>query len=319
MTKEEWDPWWNEFLRTRKLRKKVRELDESDCLAGSKPLTKELCYEVYNNYDIVSEKREEIKQDLVNVLGKLEQVHLQSGRVKTKESLIEKIIRKRYEYVDSQTSGYAIIDSTNYSDIITDLVGIRLIVNYRGKWQDIHEEVLRMFPLMDLSSYDGKEHLSHIDGKSFLAEIPKVYYAKGDSIDQYLAANLKTEEHTQGYRSIHYIISYQNCYVELQVRTIYDEAWSDCDHSYVYKQEAKPNNRALKKLSHILCIITNVANDIGDNMHDIYEDERFSDVDGDVWKASLDDISFINDVLGRLKEAETELEEFSNKLEIENC
>lgn len=30
----------------------------------------------------------------------------------------------------------------------------------------------------------------------------------------------------------------------------------------------------------------------------------------DVWKASLDDISFINDILGRLKESETELEEF---------
>lgn len=43
MTKEEWDPWWNDFLRTKKLRMKVRELDESDCLVGIKPLTKELC------------------------------------------------------------------------------------------------------------------------------------------------------------------------------------------------------------------------------------------------------------------------------------
>lgn len=318
MTKEEWDPWWNDFLRTKKLRMKVRELDESDCLVGIKPLTKELCYEVYNNYDAISKQREQIKQDLVNVLGKLEQVHLQSGRVKTKESLIEKIIRKRHEYIGSKTSGYACIDSANYSDIITDLVGIRLIVNYRGKWQDIHKEVLNMFPLMELSSYNGVEHLPHVKGKSFLAEIPKAYYAPGDSIEQFIEANLEVKEHTQGYRSIHYVISYQNCYVELQVRTIYDEAWSDCDHSYVYKHEAKPNNRALKKLSHILCEITNVANDIGDNMHDIYEDERLSDADGDVWKASSDDICFFNKMINKLKKAEAELEDFANRLEIGN-
>lgn len=41
------------------------------------------------------------------MLGGLAQVHLQSGRVKEKDSLIEKVIRKRYEYIGSKTSAYA--------------------------------------------------------------------------------------------------------------------------------------------------------------------------------------------------------------------
>lgn len=317
MTNEEWDTWWEKYLTEKKLRKKVEELDQVDQLDGLEPLTKKICYEVYYNYDTIEKEREAIKKELINELGQLEQVHLQSGRVKRKLSLIEKIIRKRYEYIGSQTSGYTHLNSTNYSDIITDLVGIRLIVNYRGKWQQIHEKILTLFPLKDLSLYDEVEHLPHIKNEQFLAEIPIAYYAKGDSIEQYLLANIKVKEHTEGYRSIHYVFSYKECYVELQVRTIYDEAWSDCDHSYVYKHEAKPNNRALKQLSHILCEITNVANDIGDNMHDAYTDERFAGAEGDKWKASQEDVMFLNDLLKKLRDAEMELGKFIDRLEVE--
>jgi ppGpp synthetase/RelA/SpoT-type nucleotidyltranferase len=316
MMKEEWNTWWNKFLQSNHLQDKVRELDEVDRLDGMEPLTEKICYEVYHNYDDIAAGREGIKQELLNSLGQLEQVHLESGRVKKKDSLIEKIIRKRYEYIGSRTSGYAHINGNNYADIITDLVGIRLIVNYRGKWQEIHQQILTDFPLKELSLYGGVEHLPHIKDEAFLAEIPTVYYAQGDSIEQYLSQNLKVKEHTQGYRSIHYVISYKECYVELQVRTIYDEAWSDCDHCCVYKHEAQPNNRALRKLSHILCEITNVANDIGENMHDAFNDERFSDADGDIWKASEADIQFMKDMLKKLKDAENELEEFTKKLKI---
>lgn len=314
MTNEEWHKWWSTFLHDRKLLNKVRELDQIDALKGHDTLTEKICYEIYQNYDKIEKARSEIKNSLVNTLGQLEQVHLQSGRVKTKNSLIEKIIRKRYENIGSETSDYADIDSSNYLDIITDIIGIRLIVNYRGKWQDIHNEILKRFPLKELQAYDRVEHLPHIRGENFLAEIPVVYYAKGDSIEQYRLQHLVAKEHKKGYRSIHYVISYQDCYVELQVRTIYDEAWSDCDHRYVYKHEAKPNNLALSSLSHILCIITNVANDIGDNMHDIFEDNRFSGVAGSYWIASEKDIQFFKDRLVKLKEAEEDLKSFISKL-----
>lgn len=89
---------------------------------------------------------------------------------------------------------------------------------------------------------------------------------------------------------------------------------SDCDHNYVYKHDAKPNSLALSKLSAILCQLTNVANDIGDNMHDIYEEERFSEPDGSEWKATKADISFFTDAVDRLKEAQEKLKTFTGQL-----
>ena len=318
MTTVEWEKCWGNFLEKKKLRNIIKELDEADGLDGRQGFTKQICYEVYCHYDDIKEGLETVKRDLIDSFGQLEQVHLQSGRVKTKESLIEKIIRKRYAYSNSQTSGYACIDSVNYMKVITDLAGIRLIVNYRGKWQNIHDEILKSFPLKDFEAYEKTEHLPHVEGEAFLAEIPIVYYAQGDAVVQYVNAGLKTKQHRQGYRSIHYVISYQNCYVELQVRTIYDEAWSDCDHSYVYKHEAKPNNLALSKLSQILCEITNVANDIGDNMHDVYEKDSFSGVDGDIWKATREEIFFFDEMADRLQKAETALRDFARRLKAED-
>ncbi len=315
MTIDEWQEWWQTFLKEKKLQGKIEELDAADQVNGNEPQTEKICFEVYHNYDKIKGDLEEIKKELVDILGQLEQVHLQSGRVKKKDSLIEKIIRKRHLYHRSQTSNYARINSQNYRDIITDLAGIRLIINYRGKWQDIHNEILKGFPLKERELYDGIEHLPHREGEKFLAEIPIVYHAHDDSIEQYSQAGLKTEEHEQGYRSIHYVISYKGYYAELQVRTIYDEAWSDCDHSYVYKHEAKPNNLALHNLSDILCKITNVANDIGDNMHDVFTYEKFSGAEGDIWMASSEDIKFFNDMVVKLREAEEELSAFVNRLQ----
>lgn len=314
MTTDEWQKWWSEFLQDKKLLGMIRDLNEADRMNGKSDLTEAICYEVYNHYDEIKDGLEKIKKELVNTLGGLAQVHLQSGRVKGRDSLIEKIVRKRYEYIRSKTSAYARLSGDNYTEVITDLVGVKLIVNYRGKWQDIHREILKRFPLKESKAYDAVEHLPHEQGESFLAEIPIAYYAKGDWVEQYRLEGLKVKEHRQGYRSIHYVISYEMHYVELQVRTIYDEAWSDCDHNYVYKHDAKPNNRALRKLSSILCQITNVANDIGDNMHDIYEEERFSETDGSVWKATKKELDFFTAAVDRLRKAEEALTDFVGQM-----
>lgn len=163
MEQDNRDAWWEEFLKQHKLENKVRDLDAYDRKEGNEPKTKKICLEVYSKYDEIKQPLERIKKQLLDEVGKIEQVHLQSGRVKKKISLIEKIIRKRHEYIASQTSDYARLNSENYTDIITDLVGIRLIVNYRGKWQDIHKIVLDQFPLKELNSYENIDHLPHIE------------------------------------------------------------------------------------------------------------------------------------------------------------
>lgn len=313
--KDTWNDWWEDFLERKRLRNIVAELNELDSQLGRENLTEKICKAIYDGYDGRDIELQKVKKALSELLGDLDEVHLQSSRIKKKASLIEKVIRKRYENILSETSDYANLDDQNYAGIITDLVGIRLIVNYRGKWQDIHRKILEYFPIRALEEYQGVEHLPHMAGEQFLAEIPIAYYAEGDDLSQYKAMNLKVKLHKMGYRSVHYIISCQNVYTELQVRTIYDEAWSDCDHNYVYKQDANPNNRALKLLSQILCNLTNIANDIGENMHDIFQGDGLSDINGEKWVASGEVIEFYRSILKRLHGTETQLERFNSLLE----
>lgn len=305
-----WNEWWAGFLDRRKLINKVAELDELDRAFGRDPLTEAICRKVCLDYEDRLATLKLVRRELLNLLEGFDEVHLQSSRIKGKASLIEKIIHKRYEFISSATSEYAFLDESNYSKIITDLVGIRLIINYRGKWLDIHRKILESFPLSAAGGCQDGSHLSHVKGAQFLAETPKVYYAEGDRPEQYRRQGLKPELHEMGYRSIHYIISCREVYTELQVRTIYDEAWSDCDHNYVYKQEANPNSRALRMLSQILCSITNIANDIGDNMHDIYEGRGLSGADGDQWVASKEVIQFYQSILKRMEDAGQQLQAF---------
>ena len=136
----------------------------------------------------------------------------------------------------------------------------------------IHREILRTFPYVEnLQLYENGQLIPHAEsGSSLLAEIPKVYYAQGDQVDEFKAQGLETRLHKKGYRSIHYTVSFKKFYIEIQVRTIYDEAWSDCDHNYVYKQDENKSHSALESLSQILCDLTNISNDIGENMREIF-------------------------------------------------
>ena len=99
--------------------------------------------------------------------------------------------------------------------------------------------------------------------KNALVQIPTIYYAQGDNIEPYRKYHIVPKLHNMGYRSIHYTVCFESVYIEIQVRTIYDEAWSDCDHNYVYKQDENKSHSALEQVSQILCQMTNISNDLG--------------------------------------------------------
>lgn len=74
------------------------------------------------------------------------------------------------------------------------------------------------------------------------------------------------------YASIHYIINLGGRYVELQVRTIFDEAWCECNHDFVYKKQhqgAKVNQEILSRLSVILSQHTTAAESITSLMYEL--------------------------------------------------
>lgn len=210
---------------------------------------------------------------------------------------------------------YHNINEQNYNDIITDLIGIRLIISYRGRWIDLHKCIIEEFPYVeDIGEYNNNSFIPHPkDGKSILAEIPKVYYAYGDDLSIYENAVVEKKLKENGYRSVHYVVSFKGIYIEIQTRTIYDEAWSDCDHNYVYKQESHVSFSALSELSKVLSLLTNASNDLGEKMQYIFENEILQEKEGKYFLKSANSLK-IREISDRMKTACNLLDEFNDKV-----
>ena len=262
----DWDLYWDELIEDNKMQADIISLNEQDELRGyGEEHTKIICKEIYDDFTLANKELETVKQEFLTILGSLKNVHSFSSRLKAGDSLLLKIIRKRKEkYADIK---YREINAGTYRKTLGDIIGMRVILHYQGQWRDVHNELISVFPESD--TYPPKGFLPHREGEMFIAEEPKAYYAQGDDISQFEGV-IQAVPHKKGYRSKHYIISFKNAYIELQVRTIYDEAWSDCDHTYVYKNEANPNSLALTQMTHILSKVTKTASDISELMRAIY-------------------------------------------------
>lgn len=314
-----WCDYWPSFLDRERLNGVVAELTEQDKEENREQTIEDICKGVYLKYDQRDEERlKEVRIEFQKKIDKIAHVHLSTSRVKTIDSIIRKIIIKRSENYFSKTSPYARLTEDNYQDALTDLVGVRVILSYRGDWKKVHNELLGLFPLKEKSVYTGGL-LPHENGEAFMAEWPKAYYADGDDTSAYLKEGVKPSLHKKGYRSVHYTISFMDTYIELQVRTIYDEAWSDVDHRYVYKQEANPSNDALMELSGLLCHLTNLSNDIGEQMRAIYDGQKMSKVAEDgSWLVTENSKAFFLDVTTKLDECKRRFEDMCSRMVVED-
>ena len=267
----EWTDFWNSFLDTYKLNGMVKEIDSfSSC-----PI-EELCHKIYNDYNY--DRLNSIRKELIEEVESFPGVHLNTSRVKEIESLLKKVITKKYEWMMDPNNRYSKLTPGNYDKIITDLIGIRFILSYSGDWKSLHKQIVNRFPYMG-DDYSEDELIPIIEDKEFIAEIPKVYYSYGDDLSIYEGERVKTSIKPSGYRSVHYVVCYKGVYVEIQVRTIYDEAWSDCNHNYVYKHEENASHAALSELSDILCQYTNTCSDLVELMRSIYNDKSIIEKD----------------------------------------
>jgi putative GTP pyrophosphokinase len=169
---------------------------------------------IYEDYKKNKHIFEPAAKDIVERLLKLRQVHSVRYRIKDAEHLIEKIIRKR---ISSPSKSYTI---ANYKDKITDIIGVRAMHLYKSDWEGIGEFVE--------TTWTSKEK-------------PTANIRKGDSdeiIANFKSKGYKIHEHKYGYRSIHYIIESNptktTFIAELQVRTVFEEGWSEIDHDIRY-------------------------------------------------------------------------------------
>lgn len=313
-----WDEYWESLLNEKKLTNYVKEMDALDKVNKSGMSIEEICHKIYENHQEPSNQEfRDLREDFLNTIEDWKCVHLLSSRIKTVDSLLAKVIVKRHEQLGDKDKPYYRIDGSNYKELITDIVGVRLIINYRGFWKEIHEQMIQMFPYSDIEKYSSVKTLPHPEnGENLLAEIPKAYYAEGDDISGYeeLGDLIEPKQHEMGYRSIHYVVSYKGTYMEIQVRTIYDEAWSDCDHNYVYKKDEKNSNSALCEMSKILCQMTNVSSDIGDSMRDIFCEDKITDLKDGSWEAPAEIVKFLDKSAEQLERITENLQQFKSRV-----
>lgn len=185
-------------------------------------------------------------------------IHSIRSRVKDAEHLIVKIIRKKQE----NDLKYRNLDKNNYEKFITDLIGIRCLVLFKDDWENLHYYLLSKFE--NNVEYYVKDAVSDFDDNInhyYFAEKPKVHIRNGDARDGYEKV-LSPDCVLDGkvYRSIHYIIKYKGVYLEIQVRTIFEEGWGEVDHTIVYPYYQ--DDRILKEYTELLNRLSGLADEM---------------------------------------------------------
>jgi ppGpp synthetase/RelA/SpoT-type nucleotidyltranferase len=177
--------------------------------------------EIYKDYkNSIEEFSDQAEFIFKKIIG-FKNVHSCKFRVKDPEHLIEKIIRKNLVSLEK-------ITLKNYREKLHDLIGLRAIHLYKEDWESIDLQIRKRWG----DRLHGKPVANIREGDS--PEFIKLFEDAGGQI----------RKHQYGYRSIHYILTFNSdnqnkFYAELQVRTIFEEGWSEIDHDirYPYQQE----------------------------------------------------------------------------------
>ncbi|MEW6657850.1 MAG: hypothetical protein AB1424_04240 [Thermodesulfobacteriota bacterium] len=172
---------------------------------------------IHESYGKIKDDLQAAGNIVFDILRRNKKVHSIKMRIKNPDHLIDKLIRK---VIKEPSQG---INIDNYTIMITDLIGIRALHLFKEDWEPIHNFIIEKW-------------------EQQLHEKPLVYVRKGDPpefLKRYEGKDLIVEEHPRGYRSIHYLIETSltakiKFIVEIQVRTIFEEGWSEIDHQVRY-------------------------------------------------------------------------------------
>lgn len=178
-------------------------------------------------------------EDFFSLNTKLQKEHLPiihtiKSRLKSEESLRDKLQRKNEE---GKT-----ITNENFTNEITDLVGVRILHLHLEQFKHIHEEILSQIE----------------NGEWELFENPKAYSWDDEAISLYQSLGINTQKKDQ-YTSVHYVVRIKNndpnpIYCEIQVRTLFEEIWGEIDHTinYPHKTSSVACTEQLKNLSKMI-------------------------------------------------------------------
>lgn len=256
--------------------------------------------EIYNDYLTEIPNLETVASFISEILRKNPQIHTVKSRIKYPEHLIEKIIRKTIK--GKKTDPTYEINVSNYKSEIGDLIGIRALHLYKHQAADIDKTIRMNWSLHEKAT---------------------IYHRLGDlTNEQYIdEENFQFLVHDAGYRSWHYVITSQmtkvNYLAEIQVRTIFEEGWSEIDHQlrYPYDLDNKILNEQLLILNRISGGADELVNAILHTKMSIYQQEQEKENRDRQIQDLLNEITVLSEE-GKLSADEKEsLEEKVRKLE----
>ncbi|MER2997312.1 RelA/SpoT domain-containing protein [Pontibacter populi] len=197
----------------------LSELNESEESLRANGVEAETLLAIYNDYISRVDELKTIAMLVTNTLKRHEDVHALRYRVKEPLHLLKKIIRKKQEYPDRH------LDVANYTAYINDLAGVRIL---------------------HLSKQSCHNIANYIQQTWDLKREPYAYVDQGNTLEakQFSALNYKVMVNSRGYKAQHYIIKVQATrqlyFIEVQVKTLFEEGWSEIDHCIRYPDH-QPN------------------------------------------------------------------------------
>jgi len=170
--------------------------------------------EVYQDYLQRKPFLSAAAQSAVNTLQLCPLIQAVSHRPKDPEHLVGKIIRLVLEKKMTRAQ------VAQYLTRITDLIGMRGLILFKEDWPEVHAFIQKNIP------YQGQPRaIVHPNDPD---DILKMYSTNGCVIDV----------RPSGYRSVHYDICLKcgniDLIGELQVRTLFEQAWGEISHKVEY-------------------------------------------------------------------------------------
>lgn len=167
--------------------------------------------------------------ELVSTIPRVEQVN---GRTKSLNECISKFKRKYLPQLKPDD------DTTKISDSLTDLIGIRAVCFYSEEVNQIRRSIKRYFTEIEIS--DKSSQLEKTDDK---------FGYKSLHLQLILKSRLKGVPNAQRFKDVK---------IELQIRTVIQDAWSVLDHKIKYKKSIP---QSLKRRINRLSALFEIADD----------------------------------------------------------
>lgn len=169
-------------------------------------------------------------------------IHTLKYRVKSDTSLRDKI-RRKYDRVHNGES---------LRDIITDFVGVRVLVLFSHQLETIHNFI---------NSNIGPNGVQ-------LFEAPKAYTWDPEMKSFFERLGLICEAKDSLYTSLHYVVkpnTQSTLTCEIQVRTLYEEIWGEIDHMINYPY-LSTNTHCVEQLK-VLARLTTTGSKLLDSIY----------------------------------------------------